>query len=47
MNKGHVASLAPAVKELGELERQAQSSYINLLYKKPFMWLPYSKITDL
>lgn len=35
--KGHVEMLAPAVKELVALEMRAQSSYINLLYNKPFV----------
>lgn len=35
--KGHVEMLAPAVKELAELEKKAQSSYINLFYFKPFV----------
>lgn len=40
MYKGHVESLAPAVKELGQLEKRAQSSYINLMYMKPFTTAP-------
>lgn len=32
--QGHVASLAPAVKELAELEKRAQTSFIDLKYKK-------------
>ena len=35
--KGHVETLAPAVKELAALETRAQSSYLNLLYNKPFV----------
>ncbi|KAK2180350.1 hypothetical protein NP493_447g05037 [Ridgeia piscesae] len=35
--EGHVAFLAPTVRELYQLERQAQTSYISLLYKKPFV----------
>ncbi|ELU11795.1 hypothetical protein CAPTEDRAFT_169026 [Capitella teleta] len=34
--KGHVDILAPAVKDLADLEKRAQSSFINLMYKKPF-----------
>ncbi|CAH1779368.1 unnamed protein product [Owenia fusiformis] len=34
--KGHVEFLAPTVKELAELEKQAQSSFIHLKFKKPF-----------
>ncbi|XP_052229582.1 ATP-dependent RNA helicase DDX1-like isoform X2 [Dreissena polymorpha] len=32
--EGHVATLAPAVMELARLEKHAQTSYINLKYKK-------------
>lgn len=35
--KGHIELLAPAVKELADLEKKAQSSYINLFYLKPFL----------
>jgi len=35
--KGHVESLAPAVKQLAALEKRAQSSYLNLIYNKPFI----------
>lgn len=35
--KGHVESLAPAVKELAELEKRAQTSFIEMKYKKKFM----------
>ena len=35
--KGHVETLAPAVQELADLEKRAQSSYISLLYGKPFV----------
>jgi len=34
--KGHVESLAPAVKQLAALEKRAQSSYLNLIHNKPF-----------
>ena len=34
--KGHVETLAPVVKELAELEKRTQSSYLNLHYNKPF-----------
>lgn len=34
--KGHVEFLAPTVAELATLEKRAQSSFINLRYKKPF-----------
>jgi len=34
--KGHVETLAPAVKHLAALEKRAQSSYLNLVYNKPF-----------
>jgi len=35
--KGHVETLAPAVKQLATLEQRAQSSYLNLVYNKPFV----------
>lgn len=35
--KGHIATLAPTVKELAELEKRAQTSFIDLQYKKKFM----------
>ncbi|ESO02060.1 hypothetical protein HELRODRAFT_106435 [Helobdella robusta] len=35
--KGHTEILAPSVKKLAELEKKSQSSYINLLYMKPFL----------
>ncbi|KAI0227121.1 ATP-dependent RNA helicase DDX1 [Lamellibrachia satsuma] len=35
--EGHVASLAPTVKELYQLEKRAQTSYFNLLHQKPFL----------
>lgn len=35
--QGHIASLAPAVKELAELEKRAQTSFIDLKYRKKFM----------
>ena len=35
--KGHVEQLAPTVKELASLEKQAQTSFLNLKFKKPFM----------
>jgi len=35
--QGHMKALLPAVKQLAELEKTAQSSYINLLYMKPFL----------
>ena len=34
--KGHVEVLAPAVQELAALEKRAQSSFLNLMYNKPF-----------
>ena len=34
--KGHVEMLAPAVKELAGLARQAQTSFIQFKYLKPF-----------
>lgn len=34
--KGHVEFLAPAVSDLAQLEKRAQSSFINLKYRKPF-----------
>lgn len=35
--KGHVEQLAPTVKELASLEKQAQTSFLSLKFKKPFM----------
>ena len=35
--EGHVAFLAPTVKELCTLEKRAQTSYITLLHQKPFL----------
>ncbi|KAK2162971.1 hypothetical protein LSH36_88g00023 [Paralvinella palmiformis] len=34
--KGHVDILAPAVKDLTQLEKRAQTSFINFKYLKPF-----------
>ena len=34
--KGHVEFLAPTVKELAQLEKSAQTSFIDLKYKKKF-----------
>ncbi|XP_076109926.1 ATP-dependent RNA helicase DDX1-like [Mytilus galloprovincialis] len=35
--KGHIETLAPSVKELAELEKRAQTSFIDLKYRKKFM----------
>ena len=34
--KGHVDILAPAARELHDLEKRAQSSFLNLYHNKPF-----------
>lgn len=36
MYQGHVAQLAPTVSELAKLEKMAQTSFIELKYKKKF-----------